>query len=137
MLKAFCRFSLQISFILGVMFTLVALVSDFAFAAAATAPAGGIGSLADNVRGNFGALAELITAGSYIAGFGFILASIFKFKSHKDNPTQIPIGTPIALLFIGAAMVFLPSLISSAGSSVFGASGTTGGISGVQSLKKG
>lgn len=135
MLKAFCRVSLQLFFALGVMFTLLALVSDLAFAV--SAPAGGIGSLANNVKGNFGALAELITAGSYIAGFGFILASIFKFKSHKDNPTQIPIGTPIALLFIGAAMVFLPSLISSAGSSVFGANGTSGGISGVQSLKKG
>lgn len=135
MLKTCCRLSLQVFFILGLILTLLAFASDFALAV--TAPAGGIGSLADNVRGNFGALAELITAGSYIAGFGFILASIFKFKSHKDNPTQIPIGTPIALLFIGAAMVFLPSLISSAGSSVFGASGVSGGISGVQSLKKG
>ena len=28
-----------------------------------------------------------------------------------DSPTQIPIGTPIALVFIAAALQFLPSII--------------------------
>lgn len=28
-----------------------------------------------------------------------------------DNPTQIPIGTPIALAFIAAALEFLPSIL--------------------------
>ena len=31
--------------------------------------------------------AQLLTSGSYIAGFGFAIASILKFKAHKDNPT--------------------------------------------------
>jgi intracellular multiplication protein IcmD len=34
-----------------------------------------------------------------------------KFKQHKDNPTQTPIGTPIALVFIAAALLFLPSIL--------------------------
>jgi hypothetical protein len=34
---------------------------------------------------------------------------------------QIPIGTPIALLFIGAALIFLPSLLKVAGETLFGA----------------
>ena len=29
-----------------------------------------------------------------------------------DDPKSIPIGTPIALLFIAAALVFIPSLFS-------------------------
>lgn len=133
MLKTLCRRSLQVFLILGSMLVLWMFAYDIALAAGetTTAPAGGIASLANNLKGNFGALAQLITAGSYVAGFGFILASIFKFKSHKDNPTQIPVGTPIALLFIGAAMVFLPSLIGSAGKSVFsqGSAGTVAGVS--------
>lgn len=136
MFRTLCRRSLQVFLVLGAMLALWAFAYDVALAA--EAPTGGIGSLAQNVTQNFGALAKLVTAGSYIAGFGFILASIFKFKSHKDNPTQIPVGTPIALLFIGAAMVFLPSLISSAGSTVFGANASNpGGVSGVSSIKAG
>ena len=82
----------------------------------------------------FGNLAKLITAGSYIAGLGFAMAAILKFKAHKDNPTQIPVGTPIALLFIAVALLFLPSLLKMAGSTLFGASPIAGGISGVESI---
>jgi Holliday junction resolvasome RuvABC DNA-binding subunit len=37
---------------------------------------------------NLTELAQSITAISYMAGFGFLIAAIFKFKQHKDNPTQ-------------------------------------------------
>ncbi|HEX2076916.1 MAG TPA: hypothetical protein VHG08_04380 [Longimicrobium sp.] len=69
-----------------------------------------IGSMAENVTGSFASLANLITASSYLAGIGFSAASILKFKSHKDNPTQIPVGTPVALLATSAILTFLPSL---------------------------
>lgn len=95
---------------------------------------GGIGTIADNVRSNFSSLAKLITAASYIAGFGFAFASILKFKAHKDNPTQIPVGTPIALLFIAAALIFLPSVFSVSGKTVFGGSGHAGSVSGSTSV---
>jgi hypothetical protein len=39
-------------------------------------------------------------------------AQIVEFKAHKDNPTQTPISKPIALLFVGAALIFLPSVFS-------------------------
>ncbi len=51
-------------------------------------------------------LAKLITASSYVAGFGFAAAGILKFKAHKDNPTQVPLGAPVALVFFGAALIF-------------------------------
>lgn len=92
-----------------------------------------IGTIATNVTGSFYGLAKLITAGSYISGMGFTLSSILKFKQHKDNPTQIPIGTPIALLFVGAALIFLPSLFGIASTTIFGGSGSAGGVYGVTS----
>jgi len=52
--------------------------------------------------------------------------AIAKFKQHKDNPTQIPIGTPIALLFIGAALLFLPTILQIAGGTIFGDGGVPG-----------
>ena len=54
-------------------------------------------------------VAKLVTAGSYIAGLGFSSGAILKFKAHKDNPTQIPIGTPIALMVLSAAALAGPA----------------------------
>jgi intracellular multiplication protein IcmD len=93
-----------------------------------------LGTIATTISTSFGALAQLITAISYVAGMGFGMASILKFKAHRDNPTQIPIGTPIALLFVAAALLFLPTLFGIAGSTIFGANKTTGGISGVSTF---
>lgn len=97
------------------------------------AAAGGIsiGTMASTITGSFENLAKLITAGSYLAGLGFSIGAIMKFKQHKDNPTQIPIGTPIALVFISAALLFLPSILGVTGVTMFGSSGgTTAGPTG-------
>jgi len=68
-----------------------------------------IGSIASSINASFSNLAKLITAGSYLAGFGFSVGAIMKFKQHKDNPTQIPIGTPLALDLVSAAALYLPT----------------------------
>jgi len=93
-------------------------------------PAGGasavdIGEVADTVTTNMANLTKLITASSYIAGLAFSLGSIFKFKQHKDNPTQVPLGTPVALIVVAAALLFLPTILSTAGKTMFGTQGTT------------
>ncbi|MFC3908499.1 type IV secretion protein IcmD [Legionella dresdenensis] len=91
-----------------------------------------LGTMASNVTDTFDAIGKLITGGSYIAGLGFSIGAIMKFKQHKDNPTQIPIGTPIALILIAAALLFLPSILSVAGYTMFGSSGgQTAGPSGI------
>lgn len=89
-----------------------------------------IGGVASTITQSFEQLARLITAGSYLAGLGFAVGSIMKFKQHKDNPTQIPIGTPIALLFIAAALLFLPTILGVAGATLFGSDATTAGPTG-------
>lgn len=78
-----------------------------------------VGSVAHNVTKSMQNLARLITAVAYVAGLGFAVAAILKFKAHKDNPTQIPVGTPIALLFVSAALVFLPSILGVTGKTLF------------------
>lgn len=101
---------------------------------ASLAAVSGIGSVATTVTGNLAAIARLITAASYVAGMAFAVGAIVKFKAHKDNPTQIPIGTPIALLFVGAALIFVPTVFKVAGSTMFGASGAVAGVSGIASF---
>ena len=93
------------------------------FAAAGTGGSGTIGTMASSITKTFSSIARLVTAGSYIAGLGFAVGAIMKFKAHKDNPTQITIGTPISLIFIAAALLFLPSILSVVGYTMFGSAG--------------
>lgn len=86
-----------------------------------------VGTIAANVDDSFTNLTKLITAGSYLAGLGFSIGAIMKFQSHKDNPTQIPIGTPVALVFIAAALLFLPTILGVTGSTMFGSEGSASG----------
>lgn len=106
---------------------LVLLTGD-AMAASSTSMT--VGQMASTITGSFIQLTKLITAGSYLAGLGFAVGAIMKFKQHKDNPTQIPIGTPIALLFIAAALLFLPTILGIAGQTMFGSGAQAPGPTG-------
>ncbi|CDZ76923.1 hypothetical protein BN59_01202 [Legionella massiliensis] len=106
----------------GLSFILVAIAGEVM--------ATSLGGMASSITGSIGSISKLVTAGSYVAGLGFSLGAIMKFKAHKDNPTQIPIGTPLALTFIAAALLFLPSILGVAGQTMFGGSGTVAGATG-------
>src|SRR5687768_16190966 len=73
-----------------------------------------VGEMAGHITSSFTSLTKLITASSYLAGIGFSAVSIAKFKAHKDNPTQIPVGTPTALVAVAAILTFMPTLKTSA-----------------------
>ena len=107
------------------------LLLSFISASAVYASTATIGSLADNVTGSFAQIGSLMTGVAYLAGLGFGISAVFKFKQHKDNPTQIPIGTPFALLAVSVILIFLPGIYAPAGATVFGSSGgDAGGFTG-------
>ncbi len=89
-----------------------------------------LGSMATKITGTFAAIGKLITAGSYIAGLGMSVGAIMKFKQHKDNPTQVQIGQPISLVLIASALLFMPTLLKTVGTTMFGSSATTAGPTG-------
>lgn len=109
---------------------LLVLISASSLYAAQAFAEDNLGNLARGVTGSFSGIGSLMIATSYLAGIGFAIAAIFKFKQHRDNPTQIPIGTPIALLIIGIILIFFPGIIKPAGTTIFGSSSTAGGFSG-------
>lgn len=90
-----------------------------------------LGGMSRAIMGSFDSLARFITAASYIAGLGFAIAAVLKFKQHKDNPTQVQIGTPISLSIIAGTLLFFPTILGVAGFTMFGNSGTTAGPSGM------
>lgn len=116
-------------------FKALALVFGMTYVGAAFADSQNLGQVAQNITGNMKDVAELITAAAYVAGLGFAVAAILKFKAHKDNPQQIPVGTPIALLFIAAALIFLPSLLGVSGQTVFGSGAQAGKTSGFATVQ--
>ena len=117
-----------------VCFSVLALICQEAIAGNGVT----LGTMASSITQTFTNVAKLITAGSYLAGLGFSVGAIMKFKQHKDNPTQIPIGTPIALVFIAAALLFLPSILGVTGATMFGTGGgTTAGPTGTIYNSKG
>lgn len=99
-------------FIVGML-----LVSNAALASSTDLTIGGMASL---ITQSFANVTKLITGLSYVAGIAFSLSAIMKFKQHKENSTQIPIGTPIAMLFIASALLFLPTVLDVSGQTLFG-----------------
>lgn len=90
-----------------------------------------VGTIATTITQSFAGLSKLITAGAFLAGIGFAMAAVLKFKAHRDNPQQVPIGAPLALLFVAAALMFLPTVYGSIGITVFGQGATKGNLTGI------
>jgi hypothetical protein len=59
-----------------------------------------------------------------------------KFKQHKDNPTQVPVGTPVSMIVMGASLMFAGNFITPLGQSIFG-TGAKAGNSGESLLNSG
>ncbi len=119
------RWVLQIGLLL--IAAVASLVVGHAFAD--TGP-NSLAGVAENITDSMSNVGKLISAGAYIAGMGFAVGAVMKFKAHKDNPQQIPIGTPIALIFIAAALIFLPNIFETTGETLFGSNAMKGGSTG-------
>ena len=57
---------------------------------------------------NYARFFEYMYCFKHLAGLGFGIAAIFKFKQHRDNPIQIPIEAPFALLAVSVMYVMSP-----------------------------
>ena len=109
-----------------------------AYAASTTeAPANSLGDVAGTLTASFANVAKVISAISYIAGFGFTIASVFKLKQHKDNPQQIPVTTGITMLCLGIGLIFMPSIFQMGGATLFGTNAQTAGVTGITTFTGG
>lgn len=106
----------------GTLFGVLMLLGQDAMAATQT-----LSDIVDNVQTNIITLGPLLTIISYIAGVAFAIAGIIKFKTHKDNPQQATLSQAVVYIGVGAALLFLPTIMESAGSTVFGDSKTSAG----------
>lgn len=91
-----------------------------------------LGTMASTMTSTFSNVGKLVTAASYIGGLASSITAILQFKQHKDNPQQTPIGKPIGLVFIGAALLFLPTVFNVVGNTLFSKGGATAGPEGTE-----
>lgn len=91
-----------------------------------------LGDLSKHLSPTFGDWGRLIVAIAFMSGLGFGIAAVYKFKQYKDNPTQIPIGTPFALLFVSIILVFFPAIIRPTAMTLFGKDTGAAGFTGDQ-----
>lgn len=82
--------------------------------------------IAERVTEQIKSVTSLLVVVAYVAGVGFALAGVMQFKAHKDNPTQVPLSKPIVYLSVGAFLLFLPTVLKSAGETIFGSEKTAG-----------
>jgi len=79
-----------------------------------------ISTVATSITTQVNAIANLLSISAYIAGIGFTLSGILQFKTHKENPQQVPLSKPVVMIIIAAALLFLPTVLTIAGNSLFG-----------------
>jgi hypothetical protein len=90
------------------------MVSGLAMAASSD-----LKGLVSNIQENVKPIANFLVILSYISGIAFALNGILQFKAYKDNPQQTPLSKPLLYIGIGALLLFLPSIINSAGTTIF------------------
>ena len=85
-----------------------------------------VGGEATDITDSLTPLKILVTGGSYLLGLEASLIAILEFKEHMAVPSQAPIGTPITLVFLSVALLFLPYILNVTGTSAFGPGASTG-----------
>lgn len=95
----------------------------------ATTTTKSLGDVAETITESFGGITELIIGIATVAGLGFGVAAIFKFKQHRDNPTQVTLGQPLSLLAIGVMLLWINYLLMASGQTLTGDDQTEGGQS--------
>ena len=100
------------------MMNLIPFLVTAVFTQAAT-----VNDLADNIINQLGAGNKMIVLMAYVSGLGFLVLSFFKFKQHKDNPAQNPVGNPLTIMLIGILLIYLANLAKPLGETFFGTEG--------------
>ena len=79
-----------------------------------------LGCIATRMTGGATSVVDMLLGLSFVSGWGFIIAAIFKFKQVRENPTQVPVSTPFAFLLTAMLLIFIPGLMTTGAVTIFG-----------------
>ena len=82
--------------------------------------AASLGTVAENVTGQFDELANLIGGASYVMGAAFGVRGALKLKEHNENPNAVKLSQPLTSLAVCGALFALPSVMNTGSGTIFG-----------------
>lgn len=95
------------------------------------------GAIFDSLKGQTTQLSELVSVAAFVIGVGLAIAGLLKFKANSANPNDPSnkLSTAFMLVFVGAAMVALPTLLGVGVGTIFGGGTTTDATAGFTSIQ--
>lgn len=91
-----------------------------------------IGDMASSLQSQAGDIADLIGAAAFLLGICIAIVGLLKFRQHSQNPNDpsARLSTAFTLVFVGAALVAVPTTLGVGIGSLFGTGATNVSIDG-------
>ena len=104
------NFTKKLNWLWGLMI----LLSSSARAQVSVGHGGGetFGTVATNLTGATDVFSGVFSAMFYVIGIAMVVASIMRYRDHRQNPVQMPIGRVIFLLIAGLIVGFFPFIVN-------------------------
>ena len=108
------------------MRSLILLIPSILPVGAALAQVTDIGDVASGLQAQAGDIADLIGAAAFILGICLGIAGLLKFRQYSQNPNDpsARLSTAFTLVFVGAALVAIPTTLGVGVDSLFGSGAT-------------
>ncbi|MXX88942.1 MAG: hypothetical protein F4213_05560 [Boseongicola sp. SB0677_bin_26] len=103
---------------------------------AAIAQVTDVASMAGQVQGQLGAIGTFAGVLSFLLGFVFGIMGLLKLRAHQNNPND-PSNTPtkaFALIFVGVALIGIPTIMGVGVGSLFGTGADTTDLTGTNTF---
>lgn len=99
-----------------------ALWMSLLMSSAAQAQVRDLGEIADDLTTQVSQLSTLVSVVSFVLGVAIAIAGLMKFRAHSQNPNDPSnkISTAFVLIFAGAGLVAIPSVLGSGVATIFG-----------------
>ena len=80
----------------------------FMIAGGAMADVVTVGDASQWLMGPINGLGKVFGYMCLVGGIGMILGAFLQYRAHRDNPSQVRLGTPVFLLIVGIILIILP-----------------------------
>jgi hypothetical protein len=81
--------------------------------------------MANVVASQMVGIANMMSAMAYLAGCAFGIKAAFSFKEHNENPEKVRLSQPVTMMMMAAALLALPTFLTSANEGALGVASAT------------
>ena len=68
---------------------------------------GGFGKIAQNIQQPVTGVIEIVKGICLVVGIGMLVGALIQYKTHRQNPVEVTMGSVITLLLAGLALIGL------------------------------